>query len=294
MSSLLKTNFKVLNAKNFIKSIGRTNPTPEYVYVFFGKDTEWDNELSPDSPINTVNYEINEIRSNIIGIKKITESDIAFIVPRYNWTTGTVYDVYSDQDTLLIEKEFYVINSANNVYKCLNNDNESPSTIQPTGTSTSPVNTGDGYTWKFMYNISSTMASNFLTNDYIPVPFEGQRSSLQVSVQENAVYQSGEPAGGHGSNPLDELFAKQIMVNVSLEQDESGNFPVDSDFRQYGLWLNPTIFTNDLLADENVYSVNDSNSPINPNSGSILFVNNITAIQRSSEQTETIKIIIDF
>lgn len=48
------------------------------------------------------------------------------------------------------------------------------------------------------------------------------------------------PKGGHGSNPVDELGAFYVMVDVQLVADEgSGDFLVDNDFRQIGLIANP-------------------------------------------------------
>lgn len=48
------------------------------------------------------------------------------------------------------------------------------------------------------------------------------------------------PRGGHGSNPVDELGAFYVMVDVQLVADEgAGDFLVDNDFRQVGLIVNP-------------------------------------------------------
>jgi hypothetical protein len=56
-----------------------------------------------------------------------------------------------------------------NVYKCLFNAGATASTTKPTGVSTSPFTTADGYIWKFMYTVTTAKALKFLTNDYIPV-----------------------------------------------------------------------------------------------------------------------------
>lgn len=53
------------------------------------------------------------------------------------------------------------------------------------------------------------------------------------------------PKGGHGSNPMDELGAFYVMVDVQLVADEgSGDFLVDNDFRQVGLIVNPREVSN--------------------------------------------------
>ena len=56
-----------------------------------------------------------------------------------------------------------------NVYKCLSNNNtDGASTTKPSGTGTAIVSTGDGYKWKFMYQISAARALKFVTPSYIP------------------------------------------------------------------------------------------------------------------------------
>lgn len=47
------------------------------------------------------------------------------------------------------------------------------------------------------------------------------------------------PPGGHGSNAYKELGAKRVMINVKLEYSESGEFPVDTDFRRIGILRDP-------------------------------------------------------
>jgi hypothetical protein len=101
--------------------------------------------------------------------KRITTADVTHAVPRYDWTSGTTYDQYDDQDTNLLEDDFYVITEDFNVYKCLFNAGATASTTKPTGVSTSPFTAADGYIWKYMYTVTTAKALKFLTNDYIPV-----------------------------------------------------------------------------------------------------------------------------
>ena len=48
-----------------------------------------------------------------------------------------------------------------------------------------------------------------------------------------------EPKGGHGFDSVEELGGFNIMVNVRLENDESGEFTVANDFRKIGLISHP-------------------------------------------------------
>lgn len=63
---------------------------------------------------------------------------------------------------------FYVMTDDYNVYKCLDNNNNSRSTIKPSGTSVNPITTADGYIWKYMYNVPINLRNKFLDDNYIP------------------------------------------------------------------------------------------------------------------------------
>jgi len=68
------------------------------MYYFLGKSLEWNPTASTDSsqyPRGTYKYEL-ETRSNILTYKKILPGDVSFVVPRIDWTSGTVYDQYDD------------------------------------------------------------------------------------------------------------------------------------------------------------------------------------------------------
>lgn len=160
-------------------------------YYFIGRVIDWSDELQPDPPYNTAEYEYIT-RNNIISVKKINLRDVSFVVRRIDWTYGTIYDQY-DGDysvdspahsgaTSLRDATFYVLTSEYNVYKCLFNNNNSTSTEEPTGVDTTPIYTSDGYVWKYMYTITLATRNRFLTLDYMPV----QRSVT------NAFYSNGE------------------------------------------------------------------------------------------------------
>lgn len=147
-------------------------------YYFIGRPIEWDNELSPETPEATREYEY-DTRNSIIGVKKVTINDVALVTRRIDWATGTVYDQYdgdysasytSDTGaTSIKDADFYVLTSTYNVYKCLFNNNGGASTIEPSGTDLTPVTYGDGYVWKYMYSIPLALRNRFLTSNHMPV-----------------------------------------------------------------------------------------------------------------------------
>ena len=99
---------------------------------------------------------------------------------------GTIYDIYRNDygtevsnnqyisglnfEVKLYETNYYVVTSEFKVYKCLNNNNATASTEEPTSTSSAPFTTTDGYVWKYMYSVSASDFEKFKTDDYIPIP----------------------------------------------------------------------------------------------------------------------------
>ena len=159
----------------------------------------------------------------LLPAKKITSSDIQQVIPRRNWTTGTVYDMYrhdygsfitGTSTTLtansgassLFDATFFVMSSAFNVYKCLDNNSNANSTVEPTGTSTSILTTADGYKWKYMYTLSSSQQANFLSTDFMGVATNSTVASAAVDGAINIVKiktaGSGGTNGTHTSVPI--------------------------------------------------------------------------------------------
>lgn len=65
-------------------------------YYYLGKTVTWTDELTPPYPTDSIAYELAS-RNDIITMKEIKPTDIAYVIPRYNWTSGTIYDQYDDQ-----------------------------------------------------------------------------------------------------------------------------------------------------------------------------------------------------
>ena len=49
------------------------------------------------------------------------------------------------------------------------------------------------------------------------------------------------PQGGHGSDPVSELNAKQVIINVRVAGGEGNSFPTNNDFRTIGLIRDPLL-----------------------------------------------------
>ena len=208
MPAIVTNKFRIHNAEQFKESFSEASANT--YYLLLGRPQEFTTSTRPDGrtenegtdslpilPVDSIGHEFYNF-DDAIAAKIINSSDTSYVVPRRNWTTGTVYDYYRHDygnritgttTTLtansgasnLFDSTFYVLNSNNNVYKCLDNNSNAASTIEPTGTSTSILSTADGYKWKYMYSLSASQASNFLSTDFMAVSTNSTVSTAAVN-----------------------------------------------------------------------------------------------------------------
>lgn len=175
MAGFVGTQFRVHNAAEFIQSFSET----DNIYFYIGKQTDWSSSV-PDDPMDTV-AEKSVIWRDMLAMKKISSSNIRHVIPRVNWTSGASYVQFDDTDQQLLIKNFYVVNDTYQVFKCVNNNTTliggvftpGASTVQPVYNPTTPsvtlFNTADGYTWKYLYTMTTDDVYNFLTTNWAPV-----------------------------------------------------------------------------------------------------------------------------
>jgi len=207
MPAIITNKFRIHNSEQFSESFSEA--TPNVYYLAIGRpqafatqtrgDSRTDNQGSDASPLTPVDSIQEEfyVFDDMIAAKKVTSSSVSFVIPRRNWTTGTTYDYYrhdygnrvtgttttqtaNSGATNLFDATFYVLSSANHVYKVLDNNSNAASTVEPTGTSTSVLTTADGYKWKYMYSLSASQQVNFLSTDFMAVATDGTVSGAAV------------------------------------------------------------------------------------------------------------------
>ena len=301
-SSLIKTILHKSLAEGVYRDV--VNRSSNY-YYFLGKTLEWNDELNPPYPVDSYAYE-RLVRSDIITLKQISPTDVSFVIPRRNWTSGVVYDMYDDEysdeilgldivsggigftslptitvtggggtgasftavvfdgqiidvdmvsrgtgytttptvtvtggggtganlrailnlsasgESKLEDCAFYVMTEEFNVYKCIDNNNNSFSTVKPLGTSTNPIATADGYRWKFMYNVPINLRNKFLSDDQIPVTSaltnqfysNGSLDSIIINNKGTGYSAATITATGDGFRPEDPTFLTSVIVNT--------------------------------------------------------------------------------
>jgi hypothetical protein len=239
MPAIITNKFRVHNSEQFQESFSEASGNTYYLAIGkpqpFGIMTRGDDrtqnlgtDTAPVTPGDNINTQ-HMPYDDMLAAKKITGSDVAFVTPRRNWITNTIYDIYrhdyneystgtttnltaTSGATTLSDATYYVLTSARNVYKCLDNDGATASTVEPTGTSTTIISTADGYKWKFMYTLSASQQANFLSTDFMAVSTDSTVSSAAVAGAINVCKIKTPGSGG-----TDGTF-----TNIAMRGDGSG------------------------------------------------------------------------
>lgn len=107
MKKLITKNFGVFNAQGFKNSVASLYAN---VYIMLGRSTNWanvSNSANLDDSFIPYPYDTAEYRNQIVKkgilLKRLTSADMQAVVPRTDWTTGTVYTAYDQTANLLIK-----------------------------------------------------------------------------------------------------------------------------------------------------------------------------------------------
>jgi hypothetical protein len=223
MPAIITNKFRIHNSEQFSESFSEASPNVYYLGI--GRPQDFTTSTRPDgrtvnegtdaapiTPADSVTEEFNTF-DDLLAVKKITSSDISYVIPRRNWTSGIVYDIYRNNygeyvtgtttaqqsnsgASTLYDATFYVLTADRNVYKCLDNNSNAASTVEPTGTNTTILTTGDGYKWKYMYTLSAAQQANFLSTDFMAVLTNPTVSSAAVDGAINIVKIKTAGSGG--------------------------------------------------------------------------------------------------
>lgn len=335
-SSLIKTILHKSLADGVYRDVATKSSN---YYYFLGKTLKWKDDLTPPFPTDSYAYE-RATRDEIITMKAIGPSDVSFVIPRVNWNSGTVYDMYDDEyhneilglnvinggsgytslpvititggggtgakfypivaegqivgiesdmvaleargiidasrgsgytsqpsvtitggagtgavleavinrpysgATILEDSIFYIMTEDYNVYKCLDNNNNSLSTVKPLGTSTSAIYTSDGYVWKYMYNVPINLRNKFLSDEQMPV----------ISALTNQFYSNGAMDSIIINNKGKEYTTATLTVNGDGYREEDPIFLSSIDVVTSGVnYSSPTIVIGEPINDSSAF-----------------------------------------
>ena len=208
MPAIITDKFRIHNSEQFQEAFSEGSGNTMYLgigrpqpfAVATRGDSRTNNEgtdTSPLTPADNLNAQHFPF-DDMLATKKIAASDVTFAIPRRDWVTGTTYDVYrhdygeyatgtttaitsNSGKSTLFDASFYVLTTDRNVYKCLENDGNTASTVEPTGTSTTVLSTADDYKWKYMYTLSASQQANFLSTDFMAVSTDSTISAAAIA-----------------------------------------------------------------------------------------------------------------
>ena len=208
MPAIITDRFRIHNSEQFQEAFSEGSGNTMYLGIGrpqpFAVGTRGDartnnegTDASPLTPADNLNAQHFPF-DDMLATKKIAASDVTFAIPRRDWVTGTTYDVYrhdygeyatgtttaitsNSGKSTLFDASFYILTADRNVYKCLENDGNTASTVEPTGTSTTVLSTADGYKWKYMYTLSASQQANFLSTDFMAVSTDSTISAAAVA-----------------------------------------------------------------------------------------------------------------
>ena len=90
MTAIITQDFK----KQIVQSIfNDVADSAERYYIGIGHSQDWDSADLAPTPIQSVR-DIRNARLNLQSIK--SAEDVSFVIPRNNWTSGTIYSAWDD------------------------------------------------------------------------------------------------------------------------------------------------------------------------------------------------------
>jgi hypothetical protein len=215
---IITHNFRHTIATEFLNSFSEDDIS---YYIFIGKILPWANEAEPDTGNTSINNQ-REAWDSMTAAKRLRGDSVRLVIPKSLWQANVKYTSYDDGDPdyyTNTSNKLYVVTSNNEVYKCIDNANNSNSTVEPTGTNNNSgfIKTDDGYTWKYMFNVASEPNDNiFTTSDLLPVPRSQVGTTTVVEGTIDRIVITDPGFGYNSSN------AGIDLAIVTIEGDGSG------------------------------------------------------------------------
>jgi hypothetical protein len=206
MAAIITDQLRILNCENFVAGVASTSNS---YYSWLGlpnpADFQSDWDSNPPSPKDAFSEE-RDYWDTMIALKKINAADIARVVRKITWSSGTTYEMYRDDysrtnispqtsATNLYDANYYVMNQDYRVYICLQNGTDPentegrPSLDEPLFTDLEPRSagaSGDQYIWKYLFTINPNDLIKFDSTSFIPLPQEWSTNNDVASVRNNA------------------------------------------------------------------------------------------------------------
>ena len=162
------------------------NDSSDTYYIAIGRSQDWNATDVAPIPTNTAKTE-RDFRNNMQAMKNA--EDVSYVIPRYNWSSGTIYSGYDDHVQGYPTNSYFVMNDELAVFICLQQGRDAQgtavaSTVKPSGSSLLPFTTADGYVWKYMYGQTAVRSTKFTSANYIPVQFVDSADATSPALEQ--------------------------------------------------------------------------------------------------------------
>lgn len=225
-------------------------------YIGIGKADTYDSSDTVATPLRTIEEE-REARNNLQSVKKVTGT--SFVIPRYNWSSGSIYSAWSDNVVGLPTNPYYVLTEDNEVYVCVKQGqdaigNANTSTVKPSYTTagvdqTAAFTTADGYTWKLVYALSASKANAFLSSGFVPIQdiaidsasanaFELQQLNIQNTATPGQIVGLEIISGGTGYSSAPTITINGDGTGAAATATISGGVIVKVEMTNFGSGYN--------------------------------------------------------
>jgi hypothetical protein len=148
-----------------------TSNTSQY-YAFAANPIAYDGNTTPVLTSDDYSTSFTNDWQMIFG-KKLKPADVAPVISNKPWKANTVYNRYDN--TVANLANYYVIvppstvGGSYNLYKCIDNANGASSVYPPDQVQIQSFTKTDGYTWRYITSISSSLYNKSATATHAPV-----------------------------------------------------------------------------------------------------------------------------
>lgn len=231
MAAIVTDSFRRNNAKFFLQDIATADSN---YYVGLGRSNKWVNDeeslLPGDIPVSYgIEGDIAEIKSNLITLLKINETNSELVIPHVKWKVDSYYKAYSPYDPDCFypsEREggaevnpCYAVVSGR-IYLCLQAGPAKTAGIPVATDYRATIYSGDGYVWMLIDNISTAL-SNLLTDQFINITSGTVPATVSPAIEADGgglLYGFTVLEGGEGYGSLNEVvFVARYSNGSSLE-----------------------------------------------------------------------------
>lgn len=237
MSAIIKTQFRLHNAAQFVEGLGEA--APSNIYAFQALPMPWASETLPPVPVESVQDELS-LRQGIMTMKKLTSADVYRAINHNVWTAGRYYNAYrcdygesgvtakdmltgtAYNPTSLFDTKFYVV-SNDRVFMCLQ-EGSSASSVDPDSVENytgAAFRLSDGYVWKFVTAPSQTLLTK-KTIDFFPIDNTASAAITYSTSKMGGVYVVRNNTGSSGWGVSTTYTAAVQYGQLGVRGDGSG------------------------------------------------------------------------